>query len=338
MEEIILNNNPVAKASQLKYNQATKEQQIKIDWLYDGAKIEDYQLKRIKRKRIKPKAGDVFVVTLDNENYFYGKVIKSDIKTKSGEDFYDGTNVIFIFKENYKNICIDNFKGSYDDLLIGPCLVSNSYWTSGYFFNICNVKLWQEEQNLNYGFWKTKWMPGQDGTLLDAGRYIKEDGTIISEKPKYFDLYAVTTDIGIGKRMVKELIYDSTILESFSLNINHKNIELNEFEKSLEPFSFEKKLRRIEVYLESGEYKRNLFELYGEDGIEGNGYDWEKIAKMFLKDSKPNLKNKIKFDSQADVFYAYSGDEDAMMNFITSFKYTCEDNSIKEYILRLKDN
>ena len=46
---------------------------------------------------------------------------------------------------------------------------------------------------------------------------------------------------------------------------------------------------------------------------------------MFLDETCSELQEKIDFDPEADMFYAYSDDKDALADFILRFKEACED-------------
>ncbi|MGE7913047.1 immunity 51 family protein [Lysinibacillus xylanilyticus] len=80
--------------------------------------------------------------------------------------------------------------------------------------------------------------------------------------------------------------------------------------------------------LDVGEYKQELFDIRSEEGFEGNGYDWNSLALVFLEEKMPDLKDLVNFDSEAGMFCAYSSDKKALEKFAISFKNTCEDESI----------
>ncbi|WP_418854986.1 Imm51 family immunity protein [Prevotella sp.] len=71
------------------------------------------------------------------------------------------------------------------------------------------------------------------------------------------------------------------------------------------------------------ECKQDVFE---DQELPGNGYDWEKIAKEYISRELPEADEQIGFDSEADMFYAYSEDENVLKQFIMGLKETCEDD------------
>ncbi|MGE7944876.1 immunity 51 family protein [Lysinibacillus xylanilyticus] len=87
--------------------------------------------------------------------------------------------------------------------------------------------------------------------------------------------------------------------------------------------------------LNVGVYKHELFDTRSDEGFEGNGYDWNSLAIVFLEEKMPELKGIVNFDPEADMFCAYSSDKKALEKFAISFKNTCEDDStIKDLFSR----
>lgn len=79
---------------------------------------------------------------------------------------------------------------------------------------------------------------------------------------------------------------------------------------------------------EVGEYKDDLFQTRADEGFLGNGYDWESLACVFLEERMPDLADSVEFDSEADMFCAYSSDKDDLYRFATGFKKACEDDEL----------
>lgn len=84
------------------------------------------------------------------------------------------------------------------------------------------------------------------------------------------------------------------------------------------------------ICLDVGEYKAELFDLRADEGFEGNGYDWESLATVFLEEKEPHLIDIVDFDSEASVFCAYSSDKEALIEFILKFKDACENKELIE--------
>jgi len=91
------------------------------------------------------------------------------------------------------------------------------------------------------------------------------------------------------------------------------------------------------LLLDVGSYKNELFETRQDEGFEGGGYDWESLAKIFLKEKKPELADVIGFDSESSMFCAYSQDLELLKDFAISFHYACEDDDlIRELFSRVE--
>ena len=184
-----------------KYNKLTQEDKEKIDLLYE-IDPKEFQLRVIKRKRIRPQEGDVFVLSPREDMYFYGKVLKSNIERIDNNSWMEGKNVIAIFNCKTRDISLDNYKPNYDDLLIRITIVDYNYWTRGYFYTIANIPLNDYEKNLDYGFFD-----------IDYGKFYKETGERLNHKPKIFGMEGITTIIGIARKIESEFIFNPKLLE-----------------------------------------------------------------------------------------------------------------------------
>ncbi|MDR2966412.1 MAG: immunity 51 family protein [Methanobacteriaceae archaeon] len=79
-----------------------------------------------------------------------------------------------------------------------------------------------------------------------------------------------------------------------------------------------------------GEYKTEIFEKREDEGFEGNGYDWASLAKVFLDEKLPDLKDKIGFDPEGSMFCAYCNDLNALKEFAIGFYNACENKDLIE--------
>ena len=184
-----------------KYNELTQEDKDKVDLLSE-IDPKEFQLRVIKRKRIRPQEGDVFVLSPREDMYFYGKVLKSNIERIDNNSWMEGKNVIAIFNCKTRDISLDNYKPNYDDLLIRITIVDYNYWTRGYFYTIANIPLNDYEKNLDYGFFD-----------IDFGKFYKETGERLNHKPKIFGMEGITTIIGIARKIESEFIFNPKLLE-----------------------------------------------------------------------------------------------------------------------------
>lgn len=96
-------------------------------------------------------------------------------------------------------------------------------------------------------------------------------------------------------------------------------------DKQIAPFKIIRLEESTSVILNVGEYRNEIFAEREEEGFEGNGYDWESLAVVFLNEKMPELKQKIRFDPEASMFCAYSKDEQALEKFAVAFHSMCED-------------
>lgn len=182
--------NPISRKWEERYNEQPQYIKEKLERL-DLQNISEYQLKVIKRKRIYPEKGDVFLVEPKEGIYFWGVVMNNHVCNINGEDLL----VISIFKER-----VDNTekieKVDYDNLLIGPCIVGKEYWTKGYFYTIKNMDCGK----CDYGFYS-----------IGKGEYFDEYGNVLRKEPQMLGTYGVVTISGIAYKINVELIMNEAV-------------------------------------------------------------------------------------------------------------------------------
>lgn len=160
----------------------------------------------LKKSRKEIKDGDVFVLSPKEGLYFYGKVIMANIKHPN-DDWMNGCHVIFLFKCKSKTKDLKNFKPDYHNLLLlGPEIVEGGYWRRGYFENIGNIPLTEEEKNLDYGFFQME-------ILNRWGVFKKADGTLLDHYPTFYSPYGINVYAGIYMSIITESIIDPSLLE-----------------------------------------------------------------------------------------------------------------------------
>ncbi len=101
-----------------------------------------------------------------------------------------------------------------------------------------------------------------------------------------------------------------------------------EFENEIAPFFWVEQKSGASVCLNAGGYLQDIFDARADEGFIGSGYDWERLAQVFLDERLPKQQGKIGFDPEADMFCAYSGDAEALADFIRHFKKACEDQAL----------
>ncbi len=103
--------------------------------------------------------------------------------------------------------------------------------------------------------------------------------------------------------------------------------DLLEVEEKINPFKLVAHNNgSISLILNVGKYKHEIFQTRAEEGFEGNGYDWESLAAVFLEEKMPHLVDILKFDPEAGMFAAYTDNKEAILGFAIAFKEACDDD------------
>lgn len=184
--------NPLAEQYRQLYNSQSEEVRKKLDRLKEQDPKE-YQVKILKRKRIIPQKGDVFVVSPIDGAYYCGVVINSGVETC---ETY--SSVVFILSKEYENMDIEVDDLDLEDLLFYPQIVDKGYWSRGYFYNI--GKRVEIPDNLDYGFYS-----------VGKECYVDEYRNKISRCPKILGLYGIATGTGVAYHINRALILKGRI-------------------------------------------------------------------------------------------------------------------------------
>ena len=325
--------NPIREASRKRYeslNDETKYRLKKLENIYDSI----YQPKLIKRKRPKLCKGDVFVTNLFDDTYYYGVVLNAGIDVHPL-----GSNLVCVclIRKYSRGTGATDFLQvkslKTEDILIKPCIVSRAYWSNGFFYNTGeNIN---GSIDIDYGFYSNP-----------EKAYVDEYGTKFDSPPEIKNFFALTTMTGISSKMRYELIIDDSFMEEEDREAFRRYIdeavsyvppqkEPSEFDKSIAPFEFEKEHgRRYCVTLEDFEKLRYIF-TWKDSDIEGNGYEWEEVMNLFVKDRFSDIRKRIKFDSEAGMFYMYCSDGDMLQEVISRFVEELKATGLKEYIEKI---
>lgn len=322
---------PIEKLFKKRYESLSDETKHRLKKL-DNICSSIYQPKLIKRKRPKLCRGDVFVMNLFEDIYFYGVVLNTGI-----DDSFMGRNLVSvcILKKYSKGMTeflkVESLKA--EDILIRPSIISRAYWSNGFFYNTgenINASI-----DIDYGFYSNP-----------EKAYVDEYGTKFDSPPEIKNFFALTTMTGISSKMRYELIIDDSFMseedrEAFRRYIDEASSyvppqkEPSEFDKSIAPFEFEKEHgRRYCVTLEDFEKLRYIF-TWKDSDIEGNGYEWEEVMKLFVKDRFSDIRKRIKFDSEAGMFYMYCSDGDMLQEVISRFVEELKATGLKEYVEKI---
>lgn len=322
---------PIEKLFKKRYESLSDETKHRLKKL-DNICSSIYQPKLIKRKRPKLCRGDVFVMNLFEDIYFYGVVLNTGI-----DDSFMGTNLVSvcILKKYSKGMTeflkVESLKTK--DILIRPSIISRAYWSNGFFYNTGeNIN---GSIDIDYGFYSNP-----------EKAYVDEYGTKFDSPPEIKNFFALTTMTGISSKMRYELIIDDSFMEEEDREAFRRYIdeassyvppqkEPSEFDKSIAPFEFEKEHgRRYCVTLEDFEKLRYIF-TWKDSDIEGNGYEWEEVMNLFVKDRFSDIRKRIKFDSEAGMFYMYCSDGDMLQEVISRFVEELKATGLKEYVEKI---
>lgn len=172
---------------------------------FEDKSSDEYQFKVISACKTKPISGDVFVFSLKQGTYFFGRVLEADIKSKISQ-FYNHKNVVILFNQQTKDLSLGGFNIDYQTVLGTPMIVDDSYWKKGYFYTIGNIPIKHEEKVLDYGFYKIH--PKGDF-------FCTSSGDLLDAEPQLLGLYAVATITGVAAEINRELIMNPIGLEDF---------------------------------------------------------------------------------------------------------------------------
>jgi len=188
-----INNNPLSRRWKKRYNEQPSDIKKMLDELSNQEFVQ-YQLNVIKRKRVIPRKGDIFLVNPKESLYFFGVVINDNVSNINGEGLY----VVMIFRNKAESLIDTNFVVDYENLLIDPSIVGKEYWSKGYFYNIGLTV--ESFQDIDYGFYG-----------VGKGKYFDEYGKELFQEPYLLGTFGVTTISGIAYEINKELIIDNSL-------------------------------------------------------------------------------------------------------------------------------
>lgn len=120
------------------------------------------------------------------------------------------TALIFIFSDLEANLEQYPREFNYSNILAEPDTVEKGYWTRGYFYNVANIPLTEEERQFRYAF-RAKTGRGEYRWADLSGKRIEE-----SEVPEgaFVGVPGIATGIAVGYEIRKALIlsgrYSST--------------------------------------------------------------------------------------------------------------------------------
>ena len=101
-----------------------------------------------------------------------------------------------------------------------------------------------------------------------------------------------------------------------------------DFEKIIKPFFWVEQDDSFDLCLVP-DFKHEIFLAREEEGFIGNGYDWDSLARVFINEIMPELKNEIELDeSEAGTFVVNSKNAEALQKFALGFRAMCDDDAM----------
>ena len=116
---------------------------------------EEIELVKMKPSRKKLRDGDIFVLQPKKDSYMFGKIIRAKLNMENAVGMNGGT-IVHIYKGIYN---------SYEEipdltsqkLLLPPQIIINNAWTRGFFMNVGNSEITDEDIPQSYGFYHDFW-------------------------------------------------------------------------------------------------------------------------------------------------------------------------------------
>lgn len=151
------------------------------------------ELSVLKKSKTIPKVGDIFVIEPKKNQYYYGKVIKTNLISK--DSFINGMNLIYIYNKYSNEIVLPEHKALHlNELLIPPMIVNFQPWIKGYFMTIGNEEVQYEEEIIDYGFLD-----------ITKNRFLDISGELMLKEPKYWTYYGLGSYGLVGKEIQKAI-------------------------------------------------------------------------------------------------------------------------------------
>lgn len=150
----------------------------------------------MKRTTKKPKEGDVFVLQPRKDIFYFGKVIETAVK--SIDSFVNGMPLIYIYQYwSYEKIIPQDLDKQ--KFLIAPEVVNYLPWRKGYFETIGNIKVSQNEKNVEFAFWD-----------VARHKYVDISGKEVKNKPLICGIFGLASYRGIGNEVQKAIKFFET--------------------------------------------------------------------------------------------------------------------------------
>lgn len=100
--------------------------------------------------------------------------------------------------------------------------------------------------------------------------------------------------------------------------------------ETIQPFKWSSEHGRYTLFLDAGILHADSF---AKSNLFGNGYDWEKIATAFIESHMPEIRKKVSFDCEADIFSMRSSSKKLLKEFALAFHEFVLDKTTFENLL-----
>ena len=142
----------------------------------------------LEKSNKKPVAGDIFVLSIRENLFCFGKVIQTNVESR--DSFVNGMNLIFIFDYFSESDIFSDSIEEKDILLVD--VINNQLWRKGFAKNIAFSEVKDSQINEDYGFWD-----------MLRETYVDVSGKEIDYIPKYKGVYGLGSYGFIGKELQK---------------------------------------------------------------------------------------------------------------------------------------
>ena len=143
---------------------------------------------------------------------------------------------------------------------------------------------------------------------------------------------------GINKGIELYLSYNQDLLLS---DIYYKEKEYKKFEKwfkdYLKPFMTIENDSNYSLFLDQKYFDKSIFKNRNNDGIYGNGYDYENLVKTFVKNKLPHLSSNLYYDSENGMFSVSSYNRKAIEELGFELSQELRKDKFKDYVSKMDD-
>ncbi len=300
------------------------------------------------KKTIDVHPGDIFAIPLflpSERDDYLGNIDYSKYEFPS-DDIYAFGRLIEMQAANVDLIEIFSYIGQIPETpeniihsgrMFAPEHIGRSSFTKGRWrvlFSNPHYDMWKDSDYENIAFLSPvghMWKGKEEIRITKEKRAeLKEAG--IPDWIMYFDV-----DLEIRIRSVLEaqgiaLNYEQTVDERRSGYPKPRDMD-KKLKEMIAPFHWLSEKGRYTLSLDAGLLNADCF---ARNHMLGNGYDWEKVASVFIEQQGMDSGKKFSFDCEADTFTINSSSKKMLKEFSISFhKFVMDENAFEKFLSRL---